>query len=71
MSDSSGRLDGILIPAESISEDGEVTSYAQFVVTLEEDSIDIRRLGQRKDTVWMLDLGKVEEALRVLKRWKA
>lgn len=63
------RLNGVLISAESVSGDGEIQSYGEFVVTLDEGTIDVR-LNDRKGTIWMLDLGQVEEALRLLKRWQ-
>jgi hypothetical protein len=64
----SGELQGVLISAESVDRNGESQSFGEFVVTLEDGTIDVR-LGDRKDTIWMLDLAKVEEALRTLKRW--
>lgn len=67
---STTALQGVLISAESIAGDGGEQSYGEFVVTLEDGTIDVR-LGDRKETIWMLDLARVEEALRQLKRWDA
>lgn len=63
-----GELQGVLIAAESVDRDGESQGYGEFVCTLEDGTIDLR-LGDRKDTIWMLNLERVEEALRTLKRW--
>ena len=63
---------GVLVKADSISGDGELQGYGEFVVTLEADgdgdaTIDIR-IGDKKDTIWMVKLLEVEGALRLLKR---
>ena len=63
------RLSGVLIQADSISGDGEVQGYGEFVVTLEEGTVDIR-LGDRKGTIWMVPLARIEEALKTLKRYQ-
>ena len=60
---------GVLIRAETISGDGESQGIEEFVITLEEGTIDIR-LKDEDDTIVMLDLPEVEEALRTLKRWE-
>jgi hypothetical protein len=62
-------LQGVLFSADSVSGDGERQDYGEFFITLEDGTIDVR-LGDCKDTIWMLDLLKVEEALRQLKRWE-
>lgn len=64
------ELQGVLVSAESVDRSGEHQSYGEFVITLQDGTIDIR-LGDRRDTIWMLDIEKVEEALRQLKRWEA
>lgn len=69
MGDHERRLSGVLIYADSVSGDGENQGYGEFVVTLEDDVIDLR-LNDRKGTIWMLNLGHVEEALETLKRWR-
>ena len=66
---------GTVIAVEGISEDGEMNYYEQFAVTLEggtgisgaEKTIDIRLIGGKKGTIWMLNLEDVEAALRFLK----
>jgi hypothetical protein len=69
-STSASHPSGVLISAESISGDGGDQRYAEFVVTLDGDgTIDVR-MGDRMDTIWMFKLGEVEEALRLLKRWR-
>lgn len=65
----SASLNGVLFSAESVGAEGEFQTYGEFVVTLEDGTIDVR-LNDRKETIWMLDQGKVEEALRQLKRWE-
>jgi len=59
---------GVLVRADSVSRDGEHQECGEFVVTLEEDTLDIR-LGDRKDTIWMVSLTEVEETLHTLQRW--
>lgn len=59
---------GVLISTETISGDGESQGFAEHVITLEEETIDIR-LKDEDDTIVMLNLPEVEEALRTLKRW--
>ena len=63
---------GVLIAADSISDNGEEQGYGEFVVTLEPDgdgdsTIDLR-LGDKKGTIWMVKLSEVEGALKLLKR---
>lgn len=63
---------GVVIAVQGIAEDGEYTEYAQFAVTTETAdgdrvSLDIRKLGQRKDVVWMIDLDDLEAAVKFLK----
>ena len=62
---------GVLVAAESISGDGEHQGYAEVVLTLEEIeagkwTVDIRT-GDKKDTIWMVDLAEIEGALKLLK----
>jgi hypothetical protein len=59
---------GVLIRAETISSDGESQGQGEYVVTLEENTIDIR-LHDDDDTIAMLNLEEVEEAIKTLKRW--
>lgn len=59
---------GVLIRAETISADGESQGFGEYVVTLEENTMDVR-LHDDDDTIVMLNLEEVEEAIKVLKRW--
>lgn len=60
---------GVLIRYDTVSGDGEHQDADELVVTLEDDTIDVR-LKDDDDTIVMLNLPEVEEALRTLKRWE-
>ena len=63
-------IDGVLVRVESISGDGEGGGFADFVVALDDENIELRQ-GDRKDTIWWMPLAKLEEAVRQLKRAQA
>lgn len=54
--------------ADMISSDGMIQSAGEYTITLEEHTLDVR-LHDPDDTIVMLNLDEVEEALRTLKRW--
>lgn len=65
------ELTGVVLAVMSVDAEGETSDYQRFTVDLEDDTLDIRRQdGKRGDTVWMIKLADVEEALRSLKKWK-
>lgn len=60
---------GILIRVDTIDRDGEHQRVDELVVTLEEKTIDVR-LNDDDDTIAMLDLDEVKEAIKTLERWE-
>ncbi len=56
---------GVLIQAETIGRDGEHHTYNEFVVTLQEKTIDVR-LNDDDDTIVMCDVDEVKEAIKTL-----
>jgi hypothetical protein len=64
-----GLPKGVLICVDIIDHDGEHRQVEELVMTLEEKTIDIR-LNDDDDTIAMLDVDEVEEAIKTLKRWE-
>jgi hypothetical protein len=60
---------GVVISADTISADGESQGIGEYIITLEDGTVDIR-LKDDEDTIVMLNLPEIEEALRTLKRWE-
>lgn len=58
---------GILLRVDTIDSEGE--GVKELVVTLEEKTIDVR-LNDDDNTIGMLDVDEVEEAIKTLKRWE-
>jgi hypothetical protein len=60
---------GVLIRVDTIDGDGEHQRVDELVVTLEEKTIDVR-LNDDDNTIAMLDVDEVEEAIKTLERWE-
>lgn len=64
-----GLPKGVLIRVDTIDRDGEHQHVEELVVTLEEKTIDVR-LNDDDDTIAMLDVDEVKEAIKTLERWE-
>lgn len=60
---------GVLIRVDTIDPEGEHQRVQELVVTLEEKTIDVR-LNDDEDTIAMLDLDEIKEAIKTLERWE-
>jgi hypothetical protein len=60
---------GVLLRVDTIDRDGEHQRVDELVVTLEEKTIDVR-LNDDDDTIVMLNLDEVKEAIKTLERWE-
>lgn len=62
--------EGLLLAFDSVGAEGEDQGHGEFIVAIEGGYLELR-LGDRKNTIWMIELDKAEAALRLLKRWQA
>jgi hypothetical protein len=60
---------GVLIRVDMIDREGEHQYVKELVVTLQETTIDVR-LNDDDDTIAMLDVDEVKEAIKMLERWE-